>query len=122
VKNVQKFYLIATAITANNLLAASLQGTLTSPSLPWFSIKLRDEEINENRDVQLWLEDTARRMYDTFNETNFNTEVHEMYLDLCSIGTGALFVEEGNKGYDIDGIHFNLFTHCRILYSRKYKW
>jgi len=97
----------STAITANNLLAASLQGTLTSPSLPWFSIKLRDEEINENRDVQLWLEDTARRMYDTFNETNFNTEVHEMYLDLCSIGTGALFVEEGNKGYDIDGIHFN---------------
>ena len=57
--------------------------------------------------MQLWLEDTARRMYDTFNETNFNTEVHEMYLDLCSIGTGALFVEEGNKGYDIDGIHFN---------------
>ena len=97
----------STAITANNLLAASLQGTLTSPSLPWFSIKLRDEELNENRDVQLWLEDTARRMYDTFNETNFNTEVHEMYLDLCSIGTAALFVEEGTKGFDTDGIHFN---------------
>jgi hypothetical protein len=97
----------STAITANNLLAASLQGTLTSPSLPWFSIKLRDEELNEDRDVQLWLEDTARRMYDTFNETNFNTEVHEMYLDLCSIGTAALFVEEGSKGFDTDGIHFN---------------
>jgi hypothetical protein len=97
----------STAITANNLLAASLQGTLTSPSLPWFSVKLRDEEINENRDVQLWLEDTAKRMYDTFNETNFNTEVHEMYLDICSIGTAALFVEEGNKGFDTDGIHFN---------------
>jgi len=97
----------STAITANNLLAASLQGTLTSPSLPWFSIKLRDEELNENRDVQLWLEDTARRMYDTFNETNFNTEVHEMYLDLCSIGTAALFVEEGSNGFDTDGIHFN---------------
>tara|TARA_R100000353_G_scaffold52846_1_gene42236 strand:+ start:834 stop:2516 length:1683 start_codon:yes stop_codon:yes gene_type:complete len=97
----------STAITANNLLAASLQGTLTSPSLPWFNIKLRDEELNEDRDVQLWLEDTARRMYDTFNETNFNTEVHEMYLDLCSIGTAALFVEEGSKGFDTDGIHFN---------------
>ena len=97
----------STAITANNLLAASLQGTLTSPSLPWFSLKLRDEELNEDRYVQLWLEDTARRMYDTFNETNFNTEVHEMYLDLCSIGTAALFVEEGSKGFDTDGIHFN---------------
>jgi hypothetical protein len=97
----------STAITANNLLAASLQGTLTSPSLPWFSIKLRDDDLNEDREVQLWLEDTARRMYDMFNENNFNTEVHEMYLDLCSIGTAALFVEEGNKGFDTDGIHFN---------------
>ena len=97
----------STAITANNLLAASLHGTLTSPSLPWFSIKLRDEELNRNRDVQLWLEDTGRRMYDTFNETNFNTEVHELYLDLCSIGTAAIFVEEGNEGFDKNGIHFN---------------
>ena len=97
----------STAITANNLLAASLQGTLTSPSLPWFHLKLRDKELNENRDVQLWLEDSARRMYDTFNESNFNTEVHELYLDLCSVGTGAIFVEEGNSGFTNEGIHFN---------------
>jgi len=96
----------STAITANNLLAASLQGTLTSPSLQWFHLKIRNDEINQDRDVQLWLEDSAKRMYDVFNQTNFNTEVHELYLDLCSIGTGCLFVEEGNKGYDIDSIHF----------------
>ena len=96
----------STAITANNLLAASLQGTLTSPSLQWFHLKIRDDEINQDRDVQLWLEDSAKKMYDVFNQTNFNTEVHELYLDLCSIGTGCLFVEEGNKGYDIDSIHF----------------
>ena len=97
----------STAITANNLLAASLHGTLTSPSLPWFTLKLRNEELMEERDVQLWLEDSGRRMYDTFNESNFNTEVHELYLDLCSVGTGALFLEEGNNGYEKDGIHFN---------------
>ena len=97
----------STAITANNLLAASLQGTLTSPSLPWFHLKLRDEDANQNHDVQLWLEDSARRMYDMFNESNFNTEVHELYLDLTSVGTGAIFVEEGNNGFANDGIHFN---------------
>ena len=97
----------STAITANNLLAASLQGTLTSPSLPWFHLKLRDENANQNHDVQLWLEDSARRMYDMFNESNFNTEVHELYLDLTSVGTGAIFVEEGNNGFANDGIHFN---------------
>ena len=97
----------STAITANNLLAASLHGTLTSPSLPWFTLKLRDEELMADRDVQLWLEDSGRRMYDTFNETNFNTEVHELYLDLTSIGTGALFVEEANDGFEKGAIHFN---------------
>ena len=97
----------STAITANNLLAASLQGTLTSASLPWFHLKLRDTELNQNRDVQLWLEDAAKRMYEIFNESNFNTEVHELYLDLVSIGTGAIFVEEGSKGFDKEGIHFN---------------
>ncbi|BAQ85938.1 head-tail connector protein [uncultured Mediterranean phage uvMED] len=97
----------STAITANNLLAASLQGTLTSASLPWFHLKLRDTELNEDREVQLWLEDSAKRMYETFNESNFNTEVHELYLDLVSIGTGAIFVEEGNKGFEKEGIHFN---------------
>jgi hypothetical protein len=97
----------STAITANNLLAASLQGTLTSPSLPWFSLKLRDDDANKIRDVQIWLEDTARRMYAVFNESNFNTEVHEMYLDLCSVGTSAIFVEEANEGFLKGGLHFN---------------
>jgi hypothetical protein len=96
----------STAITANTLLAASLQGTLTSPSLPWFSIKLRDKIVNEDHRVQMWLEDTARRMYDAFNDANFNTEVHEMYLDLTSIGTGCLFVEEHKDGFTDNGIHF----------------
>ena len=49
----------STAITANNLLAASLQGTLTSASLPWFHLKLRDTETNQNRDIQLWLAESS---------------------------------------------------------------
>ena len=105
----------STAITATNLLAASLQGTLTSPSLPWFNIKLRDETLNQDDEVQLWLEDTAKRMYDVFNESNFNTEVHEMYLDLVSIGTGALFLEEDRKGFNIGGLHFNAL-HIKEYY------
>tara|TARA_R110000822_G_scaffold79406_4_gene189882 strand:+ start:2104 stop:3759 length:1656 start_codon:yes stop_codon:yes gene_type:complete len=96
----------STAITANTLLAASLQGTLTSPSLPWFHMKMRNREANDDRDVQIWLEDSAQRMYDAFNDSNFNTEVHEMYLDLTSIGTGAIFVEEDSAGFSNGGLHF----------------
>jgi len=108
----------STAITANTLLAASLQGTLTSPSLPWFSIKLRDKQSNEDHQTQLWLEDTARRMYDAFNDANFNTEVHEMYLDLTSIGTGCLFVEEHKDGFTDNGIHFKTL-HINEFYIQE---
>ena len=108
----------STAITANTLLAASLQGTLTSPSLPWFSIKLRDKQSNEDHQTQLWLEDTARRMYDAFNDANFNTEVHEMYLDLTSIGTGCLFVEEHKDGFKDNGIHFKTL-HINEFYIQE---
>ena len=108
----------STAITANTLLAASLQGTLTSPSLPWFSIKLRDKAINQDHKTQLWLEDTARRMYDAFNDANFNTEVHEMYLDLTSIGTGCLFVEESKDGFAENGIHFKTL-HINEFYIQE---
>ena len=122
----------STAITANNLLAASLQGTLTSPSRQWFFLTTNDDDLNQDREVQLYLEDSAKRMYDVFNQTNFNTEVHELYLDLCSIGTGCLFVEEGNKGFKEDAIHFqtlhisefyiheNVSGYIDTLY-RKYK-
>ena len=96
----------STAVTASHLLAASLQGTLTSSSLQWFHIRTRTPELNQDRDVQLFLEDSAKRMYEAFNDSNFNTEVHEMYLDLCTIGTGAIFVEEGLNGFKESGIHF----------------
>jgi hypothetical protein len=108
----------STAITANNLLAASLQGTLTSPSLQWFNIKLRNPEFNKNREVQLWLEDSARRMYNVFNETNFNTEVHELYLDMTSIGTGCIFIEEGKKGFQNSKLHFNTL-HIAEFYIKE---
>tara|TARA_Y100001937_G_scaffold128491_1_gene205401 strand:+ start:1619 stop:3280 length:1662 start_codon:yes stop_codon:yes gene_type:complete len=122
----------STAMTANMLLAASLQGTLTSPSRQWFFLTTNDDDLNQDREVQLYLEDSAKRMYDVFNQTNFNTEVHELYLDLCSIGTGCLFVEEGNKGFKEDSIHFqtlhisefyiheNISGYIDTLY-RKYK-
>jgi len=108
----------STAITANNLLAASLQGTLTSPSLQWFNIKLRNPEFMQDRDVQLWLEDSARRMYNVFNETNFNTEVHELYLDMTSIGTGCIFIEEGKTGFETSKLHFNTL-HIAEFYVKE---
>ncbi|MCS5590726.1 MAG: portal protein [Candidatus Thioglobus sp.] len=97
----------STAIHANTLLAASLQGTLTSASLPWFHLRTRDEDLNKDRNVQVWLEDCRNRMYKAFNSSNFNTEVHEFYLDICSIGTSCIEVEEAEDGLSFRSLHIS---------------
>ena len=105
-KRTEKLY-DSSAIHANTLLAASLQGTLTSASLPWFHLRVRDEGLNQSREVQVWLEDCRNRMYKAFNSSNFNTEVHEFYLDICSIGTSCIETEEDENGFNFRTLHIS---------------
>ena len=105
-KRTEKLY-DSSAIHANTLLAASLQGTLTSASLPWFHLRVRDESLNQSREVQVWLEDCRNRMYKAFNSSNFNTEVHEFYLDICSIGTSCIETEEAENGFNFRTLHIS---------------
>jgi len=105
-KRTEKLY-DSSAIHANTLLAASLQGTLTSASLPWFHLRVRDETLNQQRDVSVWLEDCRNRMYKAFSTSNFNTEVHEFYLDICSIGTSCIEVEENGGDLNFRALHIS---------------
>lgn len=87
----------ATAIEANELLASALHGMLTSPQAPWFELTLRDRELAADEAVKGWLENVAGRMTTTLNNSNFQTEIHEVYLDLGCFGTAALFIEEDEE-------------------------
>ena len=82
-----------TALQAVDLLSASLHGMLTSGATPWFHLAMKDQEIGRDAEVQEWLEDTSTRMIRAFNQSNFETEIHEMYVDLVVFGTGCMFVE-----------------------------
>ena len=84
----------ATGAEANRLLAASMQGSLTSSAVPWFHLKTRQEAINKIKRVQDWLEDTEGRMYLAFRQSNFYAETVETYLDLGAFGTGCMYIGE----------------------------
>lgn len=79
---------------ANAQLAAALHGMLTSPSQPWFELRLRDEKLNRDGKVKRWLEEVTRRMMTVFAspEGNFQSQIHEVYLDIAAFGTGGLYV------------------------------
>lgn len=84
----------STALDANERLAATLNGTLTNRATPWFSLTIRDEELAQDFEVMEWLEDCDRRMYRAYNQSNFDQETHELYLDEPALGTAGIFVDE----------------------------
>jgi hypothetical protein len=79
---------------ANELLASALHSMLTNPSLFWFELTTGDDDLDEQDDVARWLEDTSRIMHNVINSSNFQTEIHEVYLDLGSFGTSILLIED----------------------------
>jgi len=90
----------STATTALENLASGLHGALTAPSGRWFHVRFRDEELNNNDEAVTWLEDCTDRIYKSLDESNFNSEVNELYLDLCCFGTAAMLVERSHKRSD----------------------
>ena len=85
-----------TAPWANEQLASGLHSYLTSPTSRWFKLRCKREELNDDDEVKAWLDDCADRMYNLFNndKTQFNPQVHELYLDLGALGTGIFYIEE----------------------------
>jgi len=78
----------------NELLASALHSMLTNPSVQWFELTSGDREVDSNQKVKEYLQSVVRKIHQVLNNTNFQTEIHELYLDLGSFGTGAMLIEE----------------------------
>ena len=87
-----------TAVHAVELLSSSLHGMLTSPSTPWFSMRYRDPSLQNDDMANEWLELCMDQMYQAFNRSNFQQEIHELYYDLVVFGTAAFYVEGDREG------------------------
>ena len=79
------------------LLAASLHGMLTNPSTPWFSLRFKQNDMENEDEAKEWLEDATEVMYSAFNKSNFQQEIFELYHDLITFGTAAMFIEEDDE-------------------------
>ena len=81
-------------LQAVELLSASLHGMLTNPSTPWFSLRFKNSEMDNEDEAKEWLESATDVMYTAFNRSNFQQEIFELYHDLITFGTAAMFIEE----------------------------
>ena len=58
-------------IEAFRTLTNGLTSGLSSASRPWFTLRLKDEAVNEQADVRAWLSEVERLMYSFLAGTNF---------------------------------------------------
>ena len=82
---------------AVELLSASLHGMLTNPSTPWFSLKFKNIDMVDEDAANEWLQDATEKMYEAFNRSNFQQEIFELYHDLITFGTAAMYIEEDEE-------------------------
>ncbi len=89
----------STAIHSNELLGSALHSMLTNPTNIFFGLSTGSSQLDKNDEVRKWLQECVRRMHQILNNSNFQTEIHEVYLDIGSFGTGALFIDEDDNDY-----------------------
>lgn len=83
-----------TGMQSAELLSGHLHGMLSNPASIWFELTTGNETLDQDDSVRKWLQDTTKRMHSSLNQSNFQTEVHEAYLDLVVIGTAAQTILE----------------------------
>lgn len=110
----------STAVQACQTLAASIQGSLTSPSTMWFSLRFRSDFLNEDADAMAWLEACADTSYRALQESNFNIESSEAYIDLTSFGTAVITEEEVNPN-EWEGLDFSAIPIRQVYFEEDHR-
>lgn len=86
-----------TGTNAGKVLAAGMMNGITSPTRPWFKLRLADFEENAGSSARRWLDEVERRLLLIMAESNFYNALAVMYLDLVFFGTAAVLIYEDRE-------------------------
>jgi hypothetical protein len=96
----------STAVDAAGTLAASIHGSLTSPAIRWFELAFRSAVLNDDKEARAWLEEAAHKCFLALQDSNFNLEANETYIDLVSYGTSMIIEEVEEKNGVFQKLNF----------------
>lgn len=84
----------STGTIAARTLASGMMSGITSPTRPWFKLRIVGFGSDEVNPVNRWLASCERRMLHVFQESNFYNAAAVMYMDLAVFGTAPLIIYE----------------------------
>lgn len=86
-----------TGVISNDELASSLHFTLTNPTIQFFEYTTGDYNVDQIPAVSKYLQEITQIDHNILHNSNFQTEIHECYLDLGAFGTQALRIDEDDE-------------------------
>lgn len=97
IRNAKNPYILdSTGTTAARILASGMMNGITSPSRPWFRLRIAGFE-HEGDAVAVWSDEVVRRMLFVMSESNFYNAMAVQYLDLVIFGTAAVLIYEDDE-------------------------
>lgn len=84
----------STAAQAVNVCASGLWTGLTSPSRPWFDLKIGLPWVQLDAEAAAWLYDTKQRLYTVLAQSNFYQAMRVCFEDVATFGTGVVIIYE----------------------------
>lgn len=98
----------STAESAVEQLAGSLLAQLTPPWSKWFGLGFGvdvDDGDDDRQQKYAELDNIQKVLQSHFDRSNFYVEAHQCYLDLITVGTAVMLMEENNVG-EISAFNF----------------
>ena len=110
----------STAVLAANTLASSVHGALTNPSSKWFELRFRDHMLNDDDAAKEWIQAVTETIWHALQESDFNLQINEAYIDLVAFGTTCV-VEEAESDIKWEGLDFSTLPIREIYFEQDHK-
>src|SRR5258708_2866837 len=127
---INQHILDSTGTLAARNLAAGMMSGISSPTRPWFKLKIGRLDSTQTSPISLWLAECERLMYLIFAESNFYTAMAIFYFDLIVFGTAVMLIYEdydnvincinpafGEYYVDIDGRYRPVIFYREFTYT-----
>ena len=103
---INQHILDSTGVICARNLASGLVSGKSSPTRPWFKLRVGTVDSTTTSPISLWLAECERILYLIFAESNFYNSIAQFYYDLVIFGTATQLIYE-----DYENV-INCFNPC----------
>src|SRR5882724_1839360 len=91
---INQHILDSTGVICARNLASGLVSGKSSPTRPWFKLRVGTMDSTTTSPTSLWLAECERILYLIFAESNFYNSIAQYYFDLVIFGTASMLIYE----------------------------